>query len=617
MYHSILIFMAVAFGFVYLMRRARVGIMLAFLAAGVVAGPHSLSLFSVDGAASETWSFLGMLGMAFLWFMLGLELNVRRIWRMRRMIFGFGAAQVAATLLIIAPALYIMTGWAALPVIMVAAMLTMSSTSGDLQLLAEKNELHSPAGRQSFAILLFQALLAIPLLAMLSVVDGNSLNLGGYIVDILVMTTAMVLGAAIVGRWVVNPIMRATSKLRSREAFILIILLNISLLSAVMVYFGLPAAIGAFIAGMLISESVYRHQVQADIAPYQTMFLAFFFIVLGMNLDVPLVQLNWYIVLAGVIGLILVKFAALFFVGNSRGISSRESFKIALLLSQGGEFGLLMLTTMIWAGINMIPIDAAQILMTIIALSMLTTPVLVRIYAWMEKRGWGFAAQRKAKKKDEDADDGLPAVKPAVVICGFGRVGQTIAKMFQTQHISYIALDMDADQVVMGRRENFNVFYGDSSREDVLRSLKIDGIKTCVLALDNLAIIKKTVRAMKSVSPRVKIYARSRNLTEADALVKQGVAVALPETIESSFVLGQEVMLRLGVPEAEIASMLENLRRDSYAELADILERNDPNYFKRNRKQIRELQHILLKGIAPGQKKTLADTLVAAPKSKK
>ncbi|MDR0319779.1 MAG: cation:proton antiporter [Rickettsiales bacterium] len=602
---QLLIFLGLAFGLIYLLKLAHVGTLMAFLVAGIVVGPHALDLFNI----SETWEFLGQLGVAFLWFVMGLELNVRRIWQMRGMIFGFGASQVFVAVLMMLPLLFIFTGWPALSIVMVAMLLAMSSTSSDLQILADKNELHSSFGRQSFSILLFQDLLSIPLLAMLPVFSGKSLNLGGDIVDILVISAGLIFGAFLIGRVILNPIMRAASKLKSREAFIIIILLNITLWSVVLDWVGLPPAMGAFLAGMLMSETVYRHQVRADIAPYQVMFLAFFFIVLGLGMNIPLIANNWLVVIGGAALLMSIKFGALYMVGQMRGVSRRESLKIGILLSQGGEFGLLMLNTILSSGMDVIPKEHAQILMAVIVISMMMTPIFVKGFDFLERRGFGFRGEVRRASPAGALDGGAPVEKPQVVICGFGRVGQTIAKMFQAQKIPYAALDMDVDQVVLGRREGYTVFYGDSTREDVLRSLRLDNVKTCVLALDNMAVIKKTVRAMKAASPRVKIFARSRNLMEADALIKQGVAVALPETIESSFVLGQEVLIKLGVPEAEINSMLEHLRRDSYAALADILEKNDPNYFKRHRKQIRELQHILLKGEVPAKKKTLDDVV--------
>ncbi|MDR2685411.1 MAG: cation:proton antiporter [Rickettsiales bacterium] len=595
-------FLGLSFGLVYLLRMAQIGTLLAFLVVGTIVGPYALDLFH----ATSAWDFLSQLGIAFLWFIMGLELNVKRIWSMRKNLFGFGGTQVALVVLLAAPMLYMLSGWTALAAIMAAMLLAMSSTGGDLQILADKNELQSPLGRQSFSILLFQNLLSIPLLAMLPLFVGSSLNLGGDIVDIIVMSAGLVIGAVTIGRLVLNPIMRAASKLRSREAFILIILLNITLWSVVMDALNLPAAMGAFLAGMLMSETLYRHQVQADIAPYQIMFLSLFFITLGMNMNLPLLGANWWIIAAGVVLYMGLKGAVLYAVGRARGNTNKESFRIALLLSQGGEFGLLILNTILTSQLEVIPRAHAEIMMGIIVISMMLTPMLIKLYDAASRDGLLFRAA--GKRAQDELADVIPA-RPSVVICGFGRVGQTVAKMFSSQNIPYIAVDMDVDQVVLGRREGYNVFYGDSTREDVLKSLGLGHAKVCVLALDNMAVVKRTVRAMKATSPRVKIFARSRNLMEADSLMKQGVSVALPETIESSLVLGQEALLKLGVSEDEVSRAIDDLRRDSYAALADILERNDPNYFKRNAKHIRELQHLLLKGEFPVRKKTLDETI--------
>ncbi|MCL1902104.1 MAG: cation:proton antiporter [Alphaproteobacteria bacterium] len=568
MTQSILIFFAIAFALVFLLRVARIGTLLAFLLAGIMSGQYVLGLFELN----EIWSFLGQLGIIFLWFSMGLELNIKRLWQMKRTIFGFGAAQVLVVAMMLFPILFGVTHWSIMGTVMIALMLAMSSTSSDLGLLADRNELQSGLGRQTFSILLFQDLLAIPLLAMLPVFAGHSFNLGAHVIDILVLSAGLILGVVIVGRYLLNPLMKRVTRLKSKEAFLLAIMLNIVLWAVVFEFVGLPAAMGAFLAGMLLSETVYRHQVQADINPYQMLFLAFFFIALGLGFNVPLLIDNWWIIALGVAGLVIVKFVAIYIVARVRRVMNREAFLIALILAQGGEFGLLILATMKQSGIEPIPIAHAEIIMAIIIVSMMVTPILLAIYDRLYQSGKLFS-ENKAKKVNS-----VPGakMKPEVIICGFGRVGQTIAKMLKSQNIPYVAIDMNVDKVILGRNDGYNVFYGDTTKPAILQEfgLKPRGAKSVVIALDNADIAKRTVRAIHGIAPRVRIFARARNMTEADILTKEGAKMALPETIESSFMLGEQVLLDMGIKPAQVEILMSRLRGNNYETLNNILDRN-------------------------------------------
>jgi glutathione-regulated potassium-efflux system ancillary protein KefC len=550
-----------------MLRLARIGTLLAFLLVGILVGPYALKVYQL----SDIWNFLGQIGIVFLWFSMGLELNMKRMWRMRRHIFGFGAAQVLMVAIMICPILFGLTAWTLLGTVMVCLMLAMSSTGSDLQILADRNELQTSMGRQTFSILLFQDLLSIPLLAMLPVFAGRAINLGSEIIDVGVLSIGLILGVVIVGRFLLNPLMRAVVKLRSKEAFLLAILLNIVLWAMALEFAGLPAAMGAFIAGMLLSETVYRHQVQSEIDPYKTMFLAFFFIALGMGMNIPVLYTNWWIVALGVAGLIIIKFIAIYIVARVRGVLSREAFMIALILSQGGEFALLILQTMKTGGISAVPEASVEVLMTVIVMSIMVTPLLLAAYDRLYKSGRLFSSHKAKKINDLSVEK-----RPDVLILGFGRVGQTIAKMLTQRNISYVAIDMNIDQVLSGREHHYNVFYGDATRPEILKELGLAPryTKAVVIAQDNAAMAKRTVRAVRSVYKAAKIFARARTLDEANSMRQEGVHAALPETIESSFMLGEQVMESLGLKRDEIEAMISRMRKDNYAKLTGILSRN-------------------------------------------
>lgn len=562
---SILLFVTVVFGLVFALRLARIGALVAFLLAGIIAGPYVLNLFQL----TDNWAILGNLGIMFLWFMLGLGINMRRLWGLRRAIFGFGAAQVLMVVAILFPLLFGVTGWSIMGCVMVALMLSMSSTSEDVQLLSDRNQVNTEMGRQTFSILLFQDLLAIPLLAMMPVLSGKSFNFGATAIDVLVWSVVLILGVVIVGRFVLNPLMRQVARLKSKEAFLLAILLNIALWASIAEWIGMPVGLGAFLAGMLLSETIYNHQVTAEISPYAMLFLAFFFISLGMGLNLSVLGQYWYIVAAGVIGLIAAKFVAIFMVARVRHVSLPDAIMIALVLSQAGEFGLLMLQTMRSSGIDAIPAQHQEILTAIIMLSIMATPIILAVFDRLQRTGKLFSPNLMPSR---------PRVSdtPKVVICGFGRVGQLVAQMLQAQKISYVALDMDVNIVMLGREHGYNVVYGNSTNADVLTDIGLNPHKTraVVVALDNASTARDTVITVREIAPRIRVFARARNLTESKLLVKEGAQIALPETIESSLFLGYGVLEHLGVSQNALTRILNELRQDNYARVEDPISDN-------------------------------------------
>ena len=562
---SVLIFFAILFGLVFVLRAARIGTLVAFLFAGVLSGPHLLNLFQL----TDTWSFLGELGIIFLWFNIGLEINMKRLWQMKHTIFGFGAAQVMMVAVMLFPILHTITSWSIMGAIMVALLLAMSSTSEDLQLLADRDELNTNMGHQTFSILLFQDLLSIPLLAMLPVFAGRSFNLGATAIDILVLSIGLILGVVVIGRLILNPLLRMVAKLKCKEAFLLVIMLTIVVWAVAMGVFGLPAGLGAFMAGMLMSETIYRHQISAEISPYSMLFLALFFVSLGMGLNLPFLIARWYWILIGLVGLIALKFLAIFIVARVRGVPSYDATKIALILAQGGEFGLLMLQTMKQGGINAIPSAHEEILAAIIILSIIMTPLLLAAYDWFAHRGKRFPQRKPHCIVDESSTE-----TPVVVICGFGRVGKIVAKMLAAQNIPYVAIDLSVNAVMLGRQAGYNVVYGNSTNADVLRCLGLNPKRTrgVVVALDNATTARDTVLTVKSIAPRVKIFARARNLADSKMLLNEGVAEALPETMESSFSLGHGLLEHLGVSNAKIETLMDDMRANNYEKLNSISE---------------------------------------------
>lgn len=561
---SILIFFAVLFVLVYLLRVAKIGALVAFLLAGVLSGPYILNLFEL----TDTWVFLGDIGILFLWFNIGLGINMTRLWRLRRTIFGFGAAQVLMVVIMFLPLLFYFTSWPLLGCIMVSMLLAMSSTSADLQLLTDRNQLNTDVGSQTFSILLFQDLLAIPLLAMLPVLTGHSFSLGAVAIDVTVISVALVLSVIVLGRFVMTPLLRLVSKLKSKEAFLLAVVLNIVLWAVLLDLMGLPAGLGAFLAGMLMSETIYSHQITAGISPYSTLFLALFFISIGMGLNVPVLLEYWPMVVIGCALLVVLKFIAIYMVARIRGVESPKATMISLLLAQGGEFALLMLQTMKNNGIEAIPVWHKEILTAVIIISIMITPLLLCIYDYLHHHSKLFSKYKKNMIGQPESN-----IIPEVIVCGFGRVGQIICQMLDAEKISYVAIDLDVSSVMMGREQGFNVVYGDATNRDVLAEFGLKPRKTraLVVAMDNATTARKAIIMAKSIAPRVAIFARARTLADSQILLQEKINAATPETIESSFFLGYSVLDYLGVSEMNIAELLEDMRANNYMALSTVI----------------------------------------------
>lgn len=552
-----LLFFATAFVAVFFMRIFKMGTLLAFLLTGILAGQHVFGLFELSGA----WKFLGDLGIMFLWFNIGLQINMRRLWQLRKTIFGLGASQVLMVAIMLFPLLAGITPWSLIGTVMMALILAMSSTSEDLQILIDKNQLQTPMGRQTFSILLFQDLLSIPLLAMLPVMTGKSINLGASAIDIIVMSAGLILGVVIVSKFIINPLMHLVAKVQSQEAFVLAIMVNIAVWAVILNMMGLPPALGAFLAGMLMSETVYRHQVTALIEPYATLFLAFFFIVLGMGINLPFIFKHWDMVLIGCVGLVVIKFFALYIVARVRHLSIRDAVLMSLILAQGGEFGLLILQTMKTNNIQAIPPQHQEILTAVIIVSIMLTPILVLIYDELVKRGILFKGTDNKNLSEPIKDE-----DPSVIICGFGRMGQIIAQMLESQNISYTAIDDSVDNVVMAREKGYNVIYGDAKKKAILREagFKTNKTRAVAIAMNDEIGVRDIVETVRSMTKQVKIFARAHSLKTSKDLISLGAKSATPEIIESSFALGESLMKSLGVSPAKRNALTAYLRERGY-----------------------------------------------------
>ena len=527
------IFLAAAVICVPLFRRLKLGAVLGYLAAGVIIGPSVLRLVT----AVDNILHFAELGVVLLLFVIGLELQPSRLWVLRKSVFGLGSAQVFVTAGVLGVAGYAFgLTWQSATVAGLG--LAMSSTAFVLQILAERRQLTTRSGRSAFAILLFQDLAVIPLLALIpllaigpQVAHGTDAWLAGL--KALAVIATVVFG----GRLVLKRVFAIIARVKIEEIFTAAALLLVIAISLLMTTVGLSMSLGAFLAGVLLADSEYRHELEAAIEPFKGLLLGLFFISVGMSVDLGVVAREPMIIVALVIGLMVVKAAILLAIGRMSGHSAESGRNLAAALSQGGEFAFVLFN--LAAGYQVMEPVLVDRLVVIVTLSMALTPVALAVTdAW---------SRRLKRARGEKPFDVIDAGESQVIIAGFGRVGQIVGRVLYVKKIAFTALDRNAEQVETVRRFGSKVYYGDASRIDLLRAAKADKAKIFVLAIDDVEASIKTAETVRHNFPELKIYARARNRFHAYRLRDLGCELIERETLRSSLHLTEEVLVGLGL----------------------------------------------------------------------
>jgi len=519
-------------------RRLGFGSVLGYLAAGILIGPFGIALIRDP----EHILHFAELGVVFLLFIVGLELQPSRLWVLRKMVFGLGSAQVVLSSTLIAIIAWAL-GLATTPAIVVGFILALSSTAFVLQMLAEKNELTTSHGRAAFSILLFQDLAVIPLIAILPTL-GTSSATGFDIVQVGVMA-ATIIGLIVGGRILLRPVLQIAAASKIPEIFTATALLVVIGAALLMQFAGMSMVLGAFIAGMLLADSEYRHQLEADIAPFKGLLLGLFFIAVGMSVNIGLlleVPGRILLIVAMLMlakALVLVPLARLFGLCNSR-----SALSLAAAMSQGGEFAFVLFA--IAARERLIAAELVDELILAVAASMLLTP-----FAYMLNE----LAGRKMETHEEPAYDDHDDSHNEVIIAGFGRVGQVIGRLLAVFNTPFTALEIDSSQVDVVRRYGNVVHYGDASRLDILRAAGAGHAKIFVLAIDDVTASIRTAEAVKRHFPHLKIIARARNRRHAHGLMDLGIEHIFRETMLSSLTMSMRVLTNLGFDEDEVKQM--------------------------------------------------------------
>jgi glutathione-regulated potassium-efflux system protein KefB len=534
---QVALFLAAAVVAAPLAKLLRVGNVLGYLLVGVLIGPASLGLVSDVGSVLHFAEF----GVIMLLFVIGLELRPRRLWAMRSAIFGLGSAQVAITGVALA-AVAMAFGMAWQPALFAGLALSLSSTAFALQVLEEKGELTLRHGRQAFAVLLFQDLAAIPLIALVPLFAVATVGSAAPAMELTtaVKDIAVILAVVVVGRYLLDGLYRLVARTRVKEAMTASAPLTVVGVTLVMQLAGLPASLGAFLAGVLLADSDYRHEIVADIAAFEGLLLGLFFTAIGMSLNLSLIVDKPGLVLAIVAGLLAIKAVVLFALGRRMGLEAGPARRLALVLSQGGEFAFALFAAGGAAGVLEQPV--AGLLSVAVTLSMAATPLLLALDEMLAPKA--AAPQR--------AFDELPKKDGHVVIAGFGRFGQIVARVLTAKRISVTALDSDPEQVDFVRRFGAQIFYGDASRPEILEAAQIGRARAFVLAIDDVDASLRTARMVRRNYPHVPIYARARDRRHIHQLMDEGIRIMRRETFLSALDLTREVLRGLGLPEREV-----------------------------------------------------------------
>ena len=543
---QVALFLAAAVVAAPLAKLLRIGTVLGYLLVGVLIGPFGLGFVYSVYEVSSVLHFAEF-GVVLLLFLIGLELRPRRLWAMRAAIFGLGGAQVAITALLLA-AIAVGVGLAWPAAVFAGLALSLSSTAFALQVLEEKGELALRHGRLAFAVLLFQDLVAIPLIALTPLF---AVSVRGKVAPMEFLTALKAIGVillvVVVGRYVLDGLIRIIARTRVKEAMTACALLAVVGVTLIMEQAGLSAALGAFIAGVLLADSDYRHEIQADIAPFEGLLLGLFFTAIGMSLNLRLVVDSPNLVLAIVVGLLAVKSGVLFLLGRRAGLEAGPSRRLALAIAQGGEFAFVLFTAGAASGVIEQPV--ADLLSVAVTLSMAATPLLLLIDEML--------APKAVVARVFDA---LPENDGHVVIAGFGRVGQIVARILLAKKIPFTALDSDPQHVDAVRKFGARAFYGDASRPEILDAAQTAKARAFVLAIDNVEASLRTAQMVKQRYPHVPIYARSRHRRHTHQLMDLGIEVIRRETFLSSLDLTREVLRGLGLSERDVRFAVDTFK---------------------------------------------------------
>ena len=542
------IMLGTALIFVTLFRKLKLGATLGYIVGGAVIGPQLLGLVG-DG---ENLAGISELGIALLLFIVGLELQPSRLWRLRKDIFGLGLAQVV--LCGIALSLFIhfslAVTWAA--ALAIGLPLALSSTAQVLPMLRSDNDLNTPQGERAFSILLFQDLAIVPLItiiAAMSRVPPDPSDPSGW--NLALYTLLAIFGLVMAGRWILNPLFRLIGRLAERELFVVAGLFTVVASAALMHTLGLSVALGAFVAGVMLAESPYRHELESDVEPFRSILLGLFFLTVGMMLDLSTIAASPVFVIGIALAVIVIKAVILAGLARLFGNNWPRSVRLGLLLSQAGEFGFVLFAQ--GAAAQLILPEAASLFGAVVTLSMATTPFLMRVTDWLERREVRAAVGLDGPEMSPET---------SVIVVGYGRFGQTVAQMLMAKGVTVTLIDKNAEQIERVGRFGFKVYYGDGMRLDLLRVAGGETAKAIMFCNDNAdgGLSREAVRRALEAFPQAAVLVRAYDRVHLIELDGLDLAFAQRELFESAVAMGRAALRAVGIGANEVERVDEEYR---------------------------------------------------------
>lgn len=542
---QIALFLGAAVLFVSLFRWFKLSSILGFVSAGLVIGPWGFGMVS----DVENILHVSEFGVVLLLFIIGLELQPSRLWALRRAVFGAGFAQVlSCTVLLMLAARAVGLGWTSAGI--VAFGLSLSSTALVLQMLAERNQLKAQHGRAAFGVLLFQDLSVLPMLALLPLAASEAPS-GDWQTQVttVLKLVAAVGGVIVAGRWIVRSFLRLVAKTRITEVFTAAALLIVIATALLLREVGLSMSLGAFLAGVLLADSEFRHELEADIEPFKGLLLGLFFIAVGMSANLGLLVDAPGRVFAATLGFMAIKLIAVTALGRFTGHGWDSAWKLGWSLAAGGEFAFVLFTSA--ASSRLIDPETGDLLVLAVTLSMMLGPLLLISHEALIKR-W-----RQGKEEQFDA---MEDREGQIIIAGFGRFGQIVARLLRARRIPFTAMDASQTHIDFVRSFGNRVYYGDVSRLDVLRAAGAEHATILVLAIDDVEASVRTVEIVKQHFPHLRLFVRVRNRQHAFRLMELGVTSLVRETFAASLEMGSDVLRTLGEPPESVRRFIKRFR---------------------------------------------------------
>ncbi|MCB1501193.1 MAG: monovalent cation:proton antiporter-2 (CPA2) family protein [Bauldia sp.] len=525
-------------------KRLGLGSVFGYLVAGIAIGPFGLRLFKDPGSVLS----VAELGVVMLLFIIGLELKPSRLWALRHEIFGLGLAQVLACVALIA-GIAIAVGFSP-PVAVVAAIgLSLSSTAIVMQILEERGEVSEPHGQKIFSILLFQDLAIVPALAVVAFLapGGEDASANDRLLQIAVAGGAVAL-VIVAGRFLLNPLFRILAETQAREVMTAAALLVVLGAALIMQVSGLSMAMGAFLAGVLLSESTFRHELEADIEPFRGLLLGLFFLGVGMSLDLAVIASSWPLILATVVVFMTVKAAGIYGVARAFRNTHADAVRLALLLAQGGEFGFVLYANAAANGV--FSSETTALLNAAVIVSMALTPLAPMLIARLLPHRENFDGVEKARDLNGKA-----------LVIGFGRFGQVACQALLARGIDVSIIDNDTDMIRAAARFGFKIYYGDGTRLDVLRTAGAGSAEAILVCVDKAEQADRIVEILKAEFALAKVLVRSFDRGHSIRLLNAGVDYQIRETFESAMRFGEAALVALGVPEDEAVETIDGVRK--------------------------------------------------------